>query len=191
MGSYKKLFLTAILLAAVLAAVFYYLGNLVPANPNVAKDESLTGAPATAQYLNPDFGISLEYPSSWRPVVGKKEFKKIPLYLGRTDGFFGIDALGASVKGQVSIDDVVKSLVSDKSNPYGTSPSIGTPDTGKIETRMIVPSDNQLPEKNGEAAFVLRYPKPKTIGDNTFPFFMLYGDKAHIGEIINSLKLIE
>ena len=189
MQSYKKFFLAVILIALALVAVFYYLGNLVPANPNADKNQG--EEPATRTYSNPNFGISLEYPSSWKPVVGKKEFRKIPLYYGGNDGFFGVDALGANVTGQVSIDDVVRELVSDKSNPYGTSPSVSTPDEGKIEARLIVPSDNQPPEKNGEAALVVKYPKPKRIGNNTFLFFMLYGDKVHFGDIISSFKLIE
>lgn len=191
MQSYKKFFLIVVSIAVALAAVFYYLGNLIPANPNTDKNQGVGSAsPAKLQYLNPDFGISLEYPSSWKPVVGKKEFNKRPLYLGGDDGFFGIDAIGADLTGKVSIDDVVKALISDKSNPYGTSPSVTKPNTGKIETRLIAPSDNQSLEKKSEATLVVRYPEPLKIGNNTVMFFMLYADKAHLGDIAASLKLI-
>lgn len=188
----KIIFIGVPVFAAMLMAVFYYLGNqIAPASSSTEKVPAGNGSlPATLLYSNQDFKVSLQYPSSWKAVTDKGGFKGKPLYFKGNDGFFGIDALGANASGAVSVDDVVKQLVSDKSNPYGTSPSITTPDTGEIESRLITPSPDQPPAKNGETALIIKYPKPVTIGTDTFLFLMLYGDKGHLGDIASSLQFI-
>lgn len=173
---------------AVLMVIFRYLGNKVtPANSTTEQNQIIE--PTTSLYSNPDFGVSFTYPSSWQPVAGKKKFNNTPLYYGGDDGFFGIDAIGVNSSTKVSIDDIVRQLISDPSNPYGTSPSVTTPNTGKIEARLVAPSDNQPAEKKGEAVLIIQYPKPIIIGKSTVQFFMLYGDRAHLGEIAGTLEI--
>lgn len=185
-------------LIVALMAIFYYLGgqaspvsSTTQPSQNVESTSPAGGASAAKLYSNSDFRISVEYPSSWKPVVEKGGYNGKPLYFEGTDGFFGIDAIGTNTNEKVAIDDIVKDVASDDATPYGISPSITSPDTGTIKSRLIVPSSDQPADKNGETALIVEYPKPVKIGTDTFLFFMLYGDRAHLGEIAATLQLID
>lgn len=198
MSDKKIIYIGVPALVAVLIAVFYYVGGRAPARSPTqqAQRTALEGVSGTNQsaaanvYSNSDFKVVLQYPSSWKPVADKGGFNGKPLYFEGNEGFFGIDAVGTNVAGTVSIDDIVKDIVSDNSNPYGTSPSITSPNTGNIKSRLIVPSSDQPKDKNSETAFVVQYPKPVKIGTDTFLYLMLYGDRAHLGEIASTLQLV-
>ncbi len=190
----KVLYIAVPAIAATLMAIFYYFGSQVgPAVSSSAHSKVSAGAPLPEKrlYSNSYFKISLEYPASWKPVVEKGGFKGKALYYKGDDGFFGIDALGANAKGPVLIDDAVQQLIAETSNPYGKTPLITTPNTGNVKARLIVPSPDQPAIENGKAALIVEYPKPVAIGNNTFLFFMLYGDTSHLGEIAETLKLVD
>lgn len=186
----KILFIGVPALAIVLGAIFYFLGNAAPANPNSAKGTS--GAGSAREYVNSDFKIVLRYPASWQPVAGRDGFNHVPLYFKGDGGFFGIDAIGTDTSGKVSIDDVVKSLISASGNPYGTNPTVTTPDAGNFKARVVTASNDQpLPnDKTGAAALIVQYLKPVKIGADTFSFFMLYGDRAHLPDIAGTLQVM-
>ena len=183
-------------LAIVLGAIFYFLGSVTapysPPGTNPANQGQLTTTitpiAGTQAYYNTDFKIALNYPSSWKPVTGHDGFNKTPLYFQGADGFFSIDAVGADLADTVSIDDVVRALISDTAKPYGSSPTVQTLDAN-FGARLIIPSSDQPAAKNTETSLIVKYPKPLKIGNNTFLFFMLSTDKAHISDIAGSLQI--
>ena len=177
----KKLYYVLVAILAVAAVFgFYYLYRTA--------QRLQSQPPKPSSYLNEDFKISLEYPSYWLPDFSRGSYKNNPLYFKGIDGFFGIDAIGAA--GILSVEDGARWLASSSLKPYGSKPEISTTTVDGEEAALVLPSDDQPPEKNGEAALVIKYPAPISIASNTFSFFMLYGDKNNIDDIASKLKFI-
>ena len=74
--------------------------------------------------------------------------------------------------------------------PYGLTPTVASTTIAGMEARLIAPSADQPPERNGEIAFVVRYPKPLRIENNGYFFFVLYGDPDHAQSIADTLSFI-
>ncbi|MEK7195238.1 MAG: hypothetical protein AAB655_00925 [Patescibacteria group bacterium] len=136
-------------------------------------------------YANSDFRVSLLYPPSWLPDTKKGGFNGNTLSFTGDDGFFGIDAISGSEG--ASIDDVVSNTVL---NLYGSDPTISSTTLGGMEARLIIPSEDQSPERRSEAAVIARYPGPVKIGDYIYVFFMLYGDKNHLPDIAQTVQFV-
>ena len=151
-----------------------------------------------ATYTNPDFKISLAYPSTWQVNLDGRAFNKKPLSYKGGDGFFAIDALvGADridlVK-NIKLDDVARRLAQDPTKPYGSSlKNISHLTVVGVDARLVVASPDQskeAKEKSGGAAIIIQYPRPISIGSHVYLYFMLYGDKLHLREIAGTLKFV-
>lgn len=132
-------------------------------------------------YTNNEYRISLEYPSSWKP---NKAY--MPEKFEGSDGFFLI----AAVAGVDSIDEVAGWDAYHKLKPYGSEPTIEKMTIAGQDARLILPSQDQPPEMNGQAGLIVRYPSPVTINNQVYRYFVLWADKDHIKSIGETIKFI-
>lgn len=173
----KKIIFSAAAILAVAGVVFF------------ASKYFLWGEDKLIAYSNLPFHVALEYPDSWGVNPEGGAFQGVPLYFGGYDGYFGIDAI-AGDEG-VSIDDTIDVLVKGNSNfPYGSNPVVSEGTIDGTEARFVFPSEDQPEEAKEEAVVVVRYPAPITIGDASYTFFMLYGDKHHLKSISETVTFI-
>lgn len=167
--------------AIVIGAAFLFVAQEKSRQPKIVLR-------ALATYTNPDFKVSLAYPSTWQVDPARGAFRGVPLSFRGDDGFFGVDAVG--VVGNINIDGAAKSLTQGDKKSYGLSPSISSSTIAGTDARFILPSPDQPKGKNSEAAIVIQYPRPVEIGDHTYLYFMLYGDKLHLREIARTLRFV-
>jgi TolB protein len=57
------------------------------------------------------------------------------------------------------------------------------------EACLILPSDDQPEAMEGQAALVVTYPEPISIGDESYAFLILWADQDHIRRIAESVAL--
>lgn len=153
-----------------------------------ARRVSVVATSVPVEYTNPYFKISLRYRSAWIPDRQASDLPGVPLRFKGDDGFFGVDALGGSES--FSLKDAVGSLAFHVLRPYGRNPKIVEAVLHDEEASFILPSEDQSPEANQAAAFVVKYPAPVKIGDNIYFFFVLYADQPHIQGLVETLKFL-
>lgn len=153
--------------AGVILGLLWYAGTI----PLQLDDQMIS-------YSNPQLGISLLYPSSWdREESGDR-------YVGR-NGFFGIDAVSANE--QVSVETVARDVVNHRLRPYGAAPHIVPVSISGQEARLIYPSADQ--DQNA-GVLIAAYPRPVTVGDRTYTFFVLYADVDHLQTLAESVTFL-
>lgn len=185
-GKDNNLFYIVLGVAGIIVAVFFFEGMRPPTDS--AGDEELSISELASQpslYANPDFKIMLRYPRAWKPDLTRGGFRGTYLSFRGEDGYFGIDAIRAS--SDIPIDRAVYNVVNADAHPYGLNPTITQAKLGDLEARLILPSADQLTERLGEAAFIVRYPKPLEIASSTYFYFMLYADTGHIQSLAETL----
>jgi hypothetical protein len=133
-------------------------------------------------YLNKEYNISLKYPDTWTSQLGY-----LNKFAGK-DGFFQIDALGG---GEDFLDAAAKIEAYQRLQPYGSSPTIDKIIVDGEDARLILPSKDQLPEMKGQGAIIVKYPREIKIASENYRYLILWADKEHIKEIVNSLKFIK
>lgn len=131
-----------------------------------------------ATYRNNQFRVQFHYPSHWKQVNPER-------YEGN-NGFFQI----AAISSPASIDMVCQNEAHHILLPYGSNPQISHTSIQNQEACFIYPSSDQPPEMNNQATLIIRYPTPITIGEDTYQFFILWADNAHINEIGSSIRFI-
>ncbi len=131
-----------------------------------------------AMYISQIYNVGFMYPGSWRRIEDTK-------YEG-AEGFLHISAISSDKP----IDKVYKNEVSNNSNLYGTNPEISKLKVQEHEACLIMPSEDQRPEKKGQAALIVKYPKPIEISGQTHNYFILRSDKAHIKRIADTLRFL-
>lgn len=138
-------------------------------------------------YSHPAFGVSFEHPDHWAVDPEGGAFEGVPLRFVGGDGYFGIDALAAS--STVTLENLLDEIVIRNTlTPYGTRPVIKSTEIDGLEARVVLPSDDQPEEANGEALFLARYPEELQIGDNLFRFFILYAHKDFLEDMLRTLR---
>jgi TolB protein len=150
--------------------------------------ETLISKPESTwlSYLNPFFGISLNYPPHWQHVDGDAQYGE--RFAGE-DGFFTITAIGDI---GLTLDQAVQAEVGHKLQPYGPEPMVQEIWIDGQAARLILPSETQEDNLRWQAAALVTYPRPIpiTIGNTQhfYPIFALYADPAHIRTIADSIK---
>lgn len=129
-------------------------------------------------YANQTYKVTFGYPADWTPVSEER-------YEG-TDGFFMVGAVG----GPMVIQEVCQNEAFHVLRPYGTSPTIQRLTLRGQEACLILPSTDQPQEMRGQAALIVRYPAPVTIGGQVYQYFILYADRNHIREFADSLEFL-
>ncbi|OGZ00232.1 MAG: hypothetical protein A2945_04350 [Candidatus Liptonbacteria bacterium RIFCSPLOWO2_01_FULL_52_25] len=188
-GKDKNLFYIVLFFVGVIVVVFFVLnmrrGTDSEGNPEPSFAEI---ASAPVPYTNPDFKVSLKYPQGWQPDLSKKGFRGNHLSFRGEDGYFGIDAIGAVA--DIPIDQAVYDLANVIPPPYGLTPTIASTTVAGMEARLIAPSSDQPPERQGEVAIVVRYPEPFVIATATYFYLILYGDRDNLQTIADTLQFI-
>lgn len=134
---------------------------------------------ARKQYTNESFGVTFQYPASWKRVNDER-------YVG-DDGFFQISAiLGSEDINEICHDEAFQEL-----RPYGTTPKIIPSENQSIEACMILPSPDQPAEMNGQAAYIIKYPEPIELDGEMYNYLILWADKDHIDAISSTLLFIQ
>ena len=130
-------------------------------------------------YFSTDYRVSLEYPSDWdlNPAYNEK-------YEGN-DGFFQLSAVSGDGR---SIDELVELDAFHHLMPYGSNPQITKLKIQDQEARLILPSSDQIEEWNNQAGFIIKYPKAVKIGDSLYNYLVLWADKEHIEQIIQTIS---
>jgi TolB protein len=126
-----------------------------------------------ALYTNPHYAVTFKYPSHWtvNPTFSTPEYGYTS-YHG-DDGFYIITAAGGG-----SLDAYTASEANHKLKPYGSTPTISNLTIQGQAARLIMPSEDQ--SMSEQAGLIVEYPYPVTIGEHTYPFFVMYADKDWI-----------
>ena len=61
---------------------------------------------------------------------------------------------------------------------------------GRQEACLILPSADQPAEMREQAAYIVAYPQPVTIGGTTYRYFVLWADRRHINAIARTLTFL-
>ena len=137
-------------------------------------------------YLNPAYGVYLEFPRDWRLRPGYGDVAGIPESYGGPDGFFSLGASGAE---GLTSEEVARGLASHKLKPYGERPRLEKTAVSGREGCFVFPSP-ELGAGAG-ACCVVPYPRPVAIMGEKYHYFILYADAKHIRDLAASLRFID
>ena len=137
-------------------------------------------------YINPVFGISLEYPTTWQPVDGYSSPETGEVRYAGVNGFFHISAMGAD-----SLDEAAASEAEHVLQPYGSRPIIENLWVQNQDARLILPSVDQPAGMDRQAALIVTYPSPVDLSGYAYPYFLLWADMEHIRTIAQTLDFTE
>ena len=148
----------------------------------IVRQEAQSQVPVVARYNNYAYGVSLRYPPDWRPVGGSAYDR----YEG-DDGFFSLSAGGDAL---ITLDDMVKVETTNPQKSYGVHPTVLDLFIDKQSAKLVMPSPDQSASMRGQAVLIVKYPKPVTIGPNTYHYLVFWADRAHIQDIASSVAFI-
>lgn len=132
-------------------------------------------------YENSRYRITLRY---------EKEWKQNSDYINRFDGEDGFFQITAFDGDGWTIDEVTKHEDNHKLIPYGKNPVISKLSIHGLDTRLIMPSKDQVKEMNKQAEIIVKYPNAIEIDGFAYYFLILYADKEHILQIAKSIEYI-
>jgi len=138
------------------------------------------GTPTTSgwkSYSHPDYNVTLQYPVHW------ERDPRSDLRFGGADGFLQLSAANAD-----TLDRAAEAEANHKLRPYGFQPAVTTTRVQDQDARLILPSNDQAPEMKGQAALIVRYPKPVQIAGSSYPYLVLWADKGHVEAIADTLR---
>ncbi|MEW6173714.1 MAG: hypothetical protein AB1510_11745 [Bacillota bacterium] len=136
-------------------------------------------------YLNPAYGVYLEFPRHWRPRPGYGDVAGIPGSYGGDDGFFLVSAMNGE---GWTPEEVARHEASHKLKPYGERPRLEKTTVSGREGYFVFPSP-ELGAGAG-ACCVAPYPRPVAIMGEKYHYFILYADAKHIRDLAASLRFI-
>lgn len=132
--------------------------------------------PTVGHYRNPTYGVAFDYPAGWQQFQGEVAHYEGP------DGFFVLDAAA-----NADLDQFVQNEVNHPLLPYGSNPQIEPLLVANQAARLIIPAANQPGGMRGQAALVVVYPQPQTIGSYQYTLLVLYASEAHIRRLAETL----
>ncbi|SHJ72539.1 WD40-like Beta Propeller Repeat [Desulfofundulus thermosubterraneus DSM 16057] len=136
-------------------------------------------------YLNPAYGVYLEFPRHWRPRPGYGDVAGIPASCGGDDGFFSLGAMNGE---GLTPEEVARHEASHKLKPYGGRPRLEKITVNGREGYFVFPSP-ELGVGAG-ACCVVPYPRPVVITGEKYHYFILYADVKHIRDLAASLRFL-
>lgn len=128
------------------------------------------------EYTSELFDVNFQYPANWDRVNDER-------YEG-DDGFFQISA----IFGSESIEEVCHEEAFQRLMPYGTTPQIINSSSAYVEACTILPSDDQQVAMLEQAAYIVQYPTPIMIGEQSYNYLILWADKNHIADISSTMQ---
>lgn len=177
MNNDHKISLTLLGIVILFTGVILYARHVT-----LSRQTEVSEMPVIAHYTNYAYRVNLRYPPEWEPVNGYSYDR----YEG-TDGFFGIAAGGTA---STSLDEITKTETSHILKPYGSKPYVQQIRIDGQDARLIMPSEDQDASMHGQAALIVDYPEPITIGSQTYAYFVFWADRAHIQDIASSITFI-
>ncbi len=127
-------------------------------------------------YSNDDLNVSFMYPDSWKEA-GKDR------YTGN-DGFFQL----AAINSKRPIDSVCRHEAFSRKRNYGSNPKFIKLSIEAQDSYLIYPSFDQYKDMDNISALIVRYPKPISLQNKSYNFFILWGNKGHIRHLGNTLR---
>ncbi|RTR33930.1 LysM peptidoglycan-binding domain-containing protein [Robertmurraya yapensis] len=134
----------------------------------------------TTTYTSTRYQVQLQYPAHWQKATDGRE-----RYEG-ADGFFQVGAIAYDGP----LGDVCQSDAYHQLRPYGSNPQIVSSQIQGQPACMILPSADQPPQMQNQAAVIVQYPTPVVINNNTYRFFILWADVGHINQITATLRFL-
>ena len=131
------------------------------------------------KYVSDSLRVSLRYPARWKRTEEDR-------FVGE-DGFFQLSAAGS---GEATLDEVCRNEAFHTLNPYGTKPLVKRTRHRGQDACLILPGIDQPRDMRGQAAFIVQYPQPVTIGEQTYRFLVLWADKQHIQEMAGTIRFL-
>lgn len=158
------------------------LSELLKANPNINPDALLVGQSIcipmiSASFTNETYRVKFIYPYLWSRFNNER-------YEG-IDGFVQVSAIA----NDASLEEICKKEAYHKLKPYGTQPIIIMSELNGREACYIIPSADQPMEMRSQSAFIAAYEKPVEIKGISYKYFVLWADKEHLQDIINTLEI--
>jgi len=133
---------------------------------------------AKKEYTSETFDVNLQYPANWERINNER-------YEG-SDGFFQISAIfGSDDIKEICHDEAFQELM-----PYGTTPQIINSSSAYVKACTILPSEDQPTDMKGQAAYIVQYPEPITIGEQSYNYLILWANKDHIQEISSTMQFL-
>jgi len=130
----------------------------------------------------PMFQVELRHPAGWQEIPGYDGQRR-----GGQSGFVMTNAVGQE---GTSLDQAVRLMTEHMLRPYGTNPTVETLTVAGQDARLILPSDDQPQGMRGEAALVVTYPSPVSMGGSTYRYLVLYADSDHIRGIASTVRFL-
>ena len=127
------------------------------------------------------YGVGFVLPEGWERLD-----EGTPRWHG-DDGYVQLDAVSDDA---TSAEDACVALSEHSLEPYGSAPTIETVVIDGQEGCLVLPSDDQAPELERQAAIVARYPQAREIGGEAYEFVALYVDEPHVHAIASTLRFI-
>jgi TolB protein len=177
MNGERTISLTLLGIVILFAVVIFYARHIT-----ISRQNQVSETPVIAHYTNYAYRVNLRYPPEWQPVGGYSYDR----YEG-VDGFFGISAGGTE---DMSLDEITISESSHQLKPYGSKPYVQRLTIDGQDARLIMPGDDQATAMKGQAALIVEYPEPATVGSETYKFFIFWADRAHIQDIASSITFV-
>lgn len=131
------------------------------------------------RYQSQTYAVRLFYPSHWRRIPNYDE------RYGAADGFFQVSAISS---GGANINELAYQEAFHHLQPYGSNPMIFRGYVAGQEARFIFPSADQPPEMSGQAAIIIRYPRPITISGEIYDYLILWVDRYHLFWIAQTIR---
>jgi len=145
--------------------------SLKPLSPSVSQKQVPSKPRASTQrYSNSTYGVTFSYPSNWQPTKNDE-----------------VSALSSPPPS--TIQNVCNNqALNHKLKPYGRRPQVQRLQIQGRPACLILPSADQDRAMERMAALIVRYPKPIRIKGTDYNHFILYADKEHIRQIVNTVR---
>lgn len=171
-------------------AASHLLGGLMNKKP---RDEEVVRAEqnmdyiapgiALNEFISPHYKVSFKYPRGW---------SKNPRYEDKYEGESGFFEVGDFSGVGENIDEAVNEQINELYKPYGSNPTVRKFVVDGQPARVIYPSSDQTEfYKDREAAIVVKYPEPITIGEKTFDYVVIWASKDYVPLIMSTLKFLK
>lgn len=135
------------------------------------------------EFSSDKYQVRFKYPAGWEKVPsGPYE----PVRYEGADGYFELSAIALNPNNSEQVplpEEICREYAYGQFNPYGSQPSIQKTKIYGQKGCYIIPSEDQPPAMNDQAAFILQYPDIIYIAGKPYSYFLLKANKQFIKNI--------